>query len=136
MPRAFPVSLTNFKPTHVLSYVQQLAAQQALMSRMAVNGRMSNAECYQKSSAALIECANKAEEGNFKCENILNVAQAKADDQLEQARKSLDIQSKEIQSNLNSCKSSDSFTAVESLECYETQVCLNIQFFFFNLVKF
>lgn len=118
-----PKTLKSLKPEHVLSYVNQLASEQLLMSR-AVNEKAAtnNMVCFQESNAALLEVSNKAETAIIKCERILTEAQVQADNELESNRKSLDEDNKNIQSDLSSCDSSNLEDATDALKCYEAQV--------------
>lgn len=94
-----------------------------MQSRMADVGSSgtSNAQCYQKSSAAIVETSAKAEAGNARCDSILSEATTNADAQLKSAVEALNDDNDGIQKNLQTCKAGD-LTSQDALDCYEKQV--------------
>lgn len=92
------------------------------MSRSAdvAGGKLTNSQCYSKSTSAWEEINEKLTVGNKKCDNILAAAEELAQTNLENDRKDLDAQSIDIQNNLKSCQSNTDLQG--SIECYQKEV--------------
>lgn len=93
------------------------------MSRSGDTGvKLTNGQCYSKSTSAWDEINEKLTIGNKKCDNILAAAEEIAETNLANDRKALDAQSTNIQDNLKSCQSNTDPQG--SINCYQEVVSL------------